>query len=150
MRYTNRAREVGDSAAARFAGSAPISLFRSWGLRPRLYSATCSAGSGRDMGSALLLRRFRARHGSGLLLRRFRARHSSALLLRRFRAKLLQALLFRRFRAKLAQRYCFAGSGHKLNATCFAGSEGDAPGAVACFNGSDDLVCGRVDDGDVV
>jgi hypothetical protein len=98
MKKAARAREVGDSAAARFAGSAPISLFRSWGLRPRLYSATCSAGSGRDM----------------------------------------------------AQRYCFAGSGHKLNATCFAGSEGDAPGAVACFNGSDDLVCGRVDDGDVV
>jgi hypothetical protein len=45
MKKAARAREVGDSAAARFAGSAPISLFRSWGLRPRLYAATCSAGS---------------------------------------------------------------------------------------------------------
>jgi len=51
MQYTNRARETGDSAAARFTGSTVFFLSLSWGLRPRLYSATCFAGSGHNMPS---------------------------------------------------------------------------------------------------
>jgi hypothetical protein len=45
-----RARETGDSvywfrAVARFNGLKSLFIYRSWGLRPRLYSATCFAGS---------------------------------------------------------------------------------------------------------
>jgi len=35
----DRARGVGGSAVARFTGSRALSLWLSWGLRPRLYSA---------------------------------------------------------------------------------------------------------------
>ena len=41
-----RAREAGDSAAARFAGSTLLFLFEILGLAPRLYATTCFAGSG--------------------------------------------------------------------------------------------------------
>jgi hypothetical protein len=100
MRYTNRAREVGDSAAARFAGSAPISLFRSWGLRPRLYSATCSAGSGRDMAQRYCFA------GSG--------------------RDMAQRYCFAGSGQNCFKRYCFAGSGRDMaQGYCFAGSGRD-------------------------
>jgi len=41
----DRARKAGGSAVARSAGSTPFSNSRSWGLRPRLYSAVHFADS---------------------------------------------------------------------------------------------------------
>ena len=40
-----RAREAGGSAFARFAGSKRLFIYRSWGLRPRLYAAVRFADS---------------------------------------------------------------------------------------------------------
>jgi hypothetical protein len=36
--------EILEKAGARFTGFGDIIFFRPWGLRPRLYAFTCSAG----------------------------------------------------------------------------------------------------------
>ena len=54
---SGRARGAGDSAAARSAGSSPYLLTRSWGLRPRLYSAVRFADWALKLGTLALIQK---------------------------------------------------------------------------------------------
>ena len=83
MQYMNRARETGGSAVARFTGSTVFFLSLSWGLRPRLYSAPCFAGSGHNMLSALFPK---AKKGFSELLARRSAAHAIVILYRKLSA----------------------------------------------------------------